>query len=745
MKIKQQLYFNFFKLNEKYKTIGLMACLLLLVFSSSVLSKQEIPIIETVIFSNGFQLPSVPQPVILNSDELGYVPGDDYNAIIAWNSYSWINHDDPAFDQEKQLGIYGYKIEWGPLSEGFINSAITVNRSYQLQPLVPGIIYIARVYAISAYGELSLPSMTIKTAHDANRVNGMRERLNGFFDDFNASAGGFDELKWNQAYSGCVAQGTGGQHINAQFHGHNLLATGGCDRGVAVSRARKIFDITNRTGHIEFDLDGAKGSRQFWYLDFNPVDQPWGHKRDLSGHVSLGESGNAADPMGLLRIVQSGHTVGLQMADETGVLFTLDDQYQNGACGNDLRFCSNAQGGYNLLPQTNVRHHWRIAISQTHISIFIEDILVVDASLAQLNWPQGLPWARMQVAWTYFSYNTAKENIVRGLLHWDNFGFDAPQADDSPEVVVHNYSDGNIGPQNYVTNNCCAPRAQLNKPLSIQVPIVDAVVDTDGNLPLKAELMFTLQGGYEWSQADHVFVNGQHYDMPQPQATVVNMDQENLIGSIIPYSASLNIDPSIIITGSNLLSFHLNNIAIFNVHIELTFAQKNAPIFTQPIDIFGSEEYLPKIMPNPGPVGVGILIDKIAGVPAYQYESLPDRSYRLNESISGVVAFDVRGNSKAQMLASGNLTGITHYQIWQDGVPGVIVPVNMHTPSPAFLHLDNLWDTTGLCNGEHSLFVKAFTPEGTASFFDYFLAHSEMGEYRPIRVTTVNADSSSCE
>lgn len=742
MKKKQRSFLNLLKGNPKYKAIDLIFCVLLM-FSCGVSSQQEFPIIETAIFSNSFEMPSVPRPIILNADEFGYVAGDDFNAIVAWNSYSWINHDDPSFDPEKQLGIYGYKVEWGPQSEGFINSALTVNRSFQLQPLTPGTTYIARVYAISAYGELSLPSETIMTAHDATRVNGMRTRLNGFFDDFNSPAGAFDELKWNQAYSGCVAEGTGGQHINTQFHGHNLLSTAGCDRGVAVSRARKIFDITDRTGLIEFDLDGAKGSRQFWYLDLSPVDLQWGRKRDLSGHVSLGDSGNAADPMGLLRIVQSGHSVSLQLADETGVLFTLDDQYQNGACGSDLRFCSNAQGGYNLLPQTNVRHHWKIMMSQTHISIFIEDVLVVDASLAQLNWPQGLPWSRMQIAWIYFSYNTAKENIVRGLLHWDNFGFDAPQISEQNETVIHNYSDGEIGPQNYVTNNCCAPRSQLSEPLLIQIPIPDPVVSTDAGLPLKAELMFTLQGNYNWTQTDHVLVNGHHYSMPQPQAA--GMSGADLIGSIIPYSASIDIDPSVIISGDNLLSFYLNNIAVFNAHIELTFPQEMAPSFTQPIDIFGYEDYLPKIMPNPGPIGTGILIDKIAGIPSYQYEALDDRSYRLNEPVSGMVAFDVRGNSKAQMLAWGRLTGMTHYQIWLDGVPGEVIKVNEHSPSPAFLHQNNMWNTTGLCNGEHTIFVKSFTPNGVPSFFDYFLAHSQMGEYRPVRVTTDNAGNPDCD
>ncbi len=729
-----------------FKTSAICFIIYLIFAPITAIAIDEITILETPVFKNGFQLPSVPQPIILNANENEHIIGDDRNAIMAWNSYGWTNHPDPDFDPEKQLGIYGYLVQWGTVENGFTDQALTIHRSYQIQPLIPGITYQARVYAISATGELSLPSNTITTSHDASRVESMRARLNGFFDDFNTEAGPFDELKWSQAYSGCVAEGTAGQHINSQFHGHNLLATGGCDRGVAISRPREIFDITDRTGLIEFDLDGAKGDRQFWYLDLVPVESPWGRKRDITGYVNLGSSGDqAAEPPGLLRVVQSGNNVTVQLSDDAGNLFTLDNVYRNGACGNDLRFCTNEDGAYNLSPQTNVRHQWQIELSQHNVKIMIEDILVLDASLKQLNWVDGLPWGKMQMAWTYFSYNTTKENIVRALLHWDNFGFDAPQNSPEPTHVIHNYTDGDIGAKDFTSNNCCAPRAQQYAPLNTTIPIPNPITDTLGNPATLAELMFTLQGSYVWDSNDHILVNDIRYNMPQPEAFAQGLNAAELIGSIVPYSALLSINPNDLISGNNAIDFVLNDIAVFNIHLELTYPIDTAPAFSQAIEIFTPEVYLPKIMPNPGLIGSGIILDEIDGVGAYQFDELADRSFRMNTPVSGLVGYSVRANSKAQMIAFGKITGMTHYQVWQDGMPILTVPVNENRPSPAFLHQNRVWDTTQLCNGEHTLFVKAYTPDGTPSIYDAFLAHSLMGEYRPVRIITNNPGNATCK
>ena len=142
-----------------------------------------------------------------------------------------------------------------------------------VQPLEPGEIYQARVYNMDAYGKLSSPSTAISFQHSSTRVDVMRAKLNGFFDDFNQPMGPFSEKDWNQAYSGCLEVGNVSQHINNQYHAHNVIKSGACDRGVASSRLRHVFDFRDRTGTIEYDTDGSKLGRQFWYLDLSPADR----------------------------------------------------------------------------------------------------------------------------------------------------------------------------------------------------------------------------------------------------------------------------------------------------------------------------------------------------------------------------------------------------------------------------------------------------------------------------------------
>ncbi len=147
---------------------------------------------------------------IIESPTILQIQEDDRVATISWNSLTTIYDDE--YDPDKQNGIYSYRIEWGPVSQGFIHSAVTPYRSHMIQPLEPNVDYQARVYALDAYGNASDYTETSIINHDPTRVNDMRQRLNGFFDDMNDPMGPFNEKDWNQSYSGCMGMGKVSQH-----------------------------------------------------------------------------------------------------------------------------------------------------------------------------------------------------------------------------------------------------------------------------------------------------------------------------------------------------------------------------------------------------------------------------------------------------------------------------------------------------------------------------------------------------
>ena len=332
------------------------------------------------------------------------VKEDDRVATIYWNSKTQLY--DYKYDPDKvNKGIHSYMIEWGKVSTGFTDREITPYRVFMIQPLDPGVMYQARVYSLDSAGNKSAPSSTVTFQHDATRVNDLQTRMNGFFEDFNQPMGAFDEKKWNQSYSGCMKIGSVSQVINNQYHGHNIIASDKCDRGVASSRVRTPFDFTNRTGTIEFDLDGAKLSRNFWYLDITNANR----KRDLTGHTALEINGipPQCDPAFLLRILEREGKIVIMLSDADGYLRTLTSVYNNGACGNSIKYCT----GENLNPVPNVRRHWVIKLSKNTLTVHINNILVIDANLVTTYTPNGLPYEKAQLNWLFFTYNTGKENL----------------------------------------------------------------------------------------------------------------------------------------------------------------------------------------------------------------------------------------------------------------------------------------------------------------------------------------------
>jgi|GEM_PF-3539595 len=678
------------------------------------------------------QLPTA--PTILEVNE------DDRATVIYWNSKTQTYHS--TYDPDKQQGIYSYVVEWGPVSAGFIHKEVTPYRAFQAQPLTPNVVYKARVFALDSDGNKSLASNVMQFQHSDVKVNDMRNRLNGFFDDFNAPMGGFDETKWNQAYNGCNEPGYQSQHINNQFHAHNILRSGYCDRGVASSRVREVFDFTNRTGVIEFDMDGSK-ERQRWYLDISPAST----KNDITGQIHLPNANPPkADPGFMLRILEIGK-VQVQLADQNGRLYMLPNMYRNGACGENLRHCP----GNNLTPIPNVRKHWRIELSKTDLRIFVEGILVIDVSLQTSYTPNGLTFEQAQVNWIFFSYSTQKANLTSGMIHWDNFGFDAPVGW-TDNTIVHNYTDGTLvanSPTSLGNRKNAGAYVQLIDPGIFQIPIPDPVQDLQGNWPLQTELMFTLQGSqYTWTTNDYITVNGHQYNFPEPVSNIANLTENELIGTNNGYTAILNIDPAHLNTGNNELKFYLNRGYILNVHIELEFPKSQAPSFTQPMNIFPN--YMQTLMEfrNNYEMGPGFYINEINGVRtaiSSEFAAVRDNNNKLikyvkQTPVSGVVDFDISANSDGQLTGMAHAFGIEYFDVYIDSQIVETVFVNADEPVAAFSKTYQI-NTDCLANGPHDIFFRAFDVNGRPSVYDKALSSQVSGTYLPIEITVNNSNT----
>ncbi|MCU0494343.1 MAG: fibronectin type III domain-containing protein [Chloroflexaceae bacterium] len=228
---------------------------------------------------------------------------DDRAAVLQWD-----------FDQANPTrplpsGVAGYRITWGPASQPEANVRLTQHRRIQLQPLENGQPYVARVQAVDNFGRLSTPSAPISFTGDGTRVEALRTRMNGFFDDFNLPQGGADERKWNTAYSLCNAPEGNGYFINPQFHVHNTIFSRDCDRGQQHNRARALLDFSdNGTRTITFDFDGVF-HRNIWYLDLMP------NLSDIYGPERF--------PPGGLRFSQNNQTLEIRRFDANGSEVTI--------------------------------------------------------------------------------------------------------------------------------------------------------------------------------------------------------------------------------------------------------------------------------------------------------------------------------------------------------------------------------------------------------------------------------------
>jgi len=350
-----------------------------------------------------------------------------------------------------------------------------------------------------------------------------------------------------------------------------------------------------------------------------------------------------------------------------------------------------------------------------------------------------MAFEKAQVNWLTFSYNTTKENFVLSMIHWDNFGFDAPE-NYVQETVIHNYTDGELGSETDRVGNerSIGKVPRMDTPAIANIPIPDQITDANGNLPIKAELMFTLQGGhYVWSEDEYISFNDKIYDIPTPTSENSMISIYDLVNTIRPYSHIIELDPNDLIQGMNEIAFYLDDGRLLNIHIELYYPIDAAPSYTSPDEIY--VDHMAKLMAFWQPantVGPGMVFGEINGTQFWtldsEYEPVPgiDHWYIYDQTVSEEMTISIRANSEAQLAATGKAAGISYYEIWIDQEVVYTQYVNNESEVAGFEHHLTL-DLTPYENGIHELFVQGYDVNGTPTLFDAFSAHAASGEYLP--------------
>ena len=612
------------------------------------------------------------------------VDQDDRVATLFWDSFP-----------NTTTGVSGYQVKWG-MSEGVLDHTVLVQYPVaQLQPLTNGTSYTAEIRSIDNLGYLSAPSRTILFTGNSTRVDTLRKSMNGFFDDFNLPEGPVNELNWNASWSLCNDPTRNGFFLNDQFHVHSALAAlvplrG--DRAQAIARPRAAFDFTNRTGTLVFDFDGAQ-RRDRWYIDFIP------NPLDITGHVGS-DDGEQGYPGNMLRLKETNNVVSLVWIDSTGRAKTLVTS------PNLIQF------GIRTIP--NIRRPWEVKLSQKFVSVKVDGKLVCSSAV-------DLPWSVCYPQWSVVSYNTPKENIPRTFIHWDNFGFDAPEGY-VKSTVTHNY-------QSIGSDGSVFAESKNRAPVTVTVPIPDSLDNASG-----AKLYFTLQAGaqaYKWAQGDSYSINGVKYLLDEPAG--VPALSSYLVSVYRPYSIYAALPLSALKAGDNQVTFCLTYGGAMNVHIEVDYPVGKESKYTPPMDIFNRSMAM-----NTMPVGAGVRITKINATPVYDILGGTVAESSLKSlSVSGVIDITVEVDGQACLHATGKQAGVSRIEFLIDGVVSSSFLTDAQSPTVSGVYHFML-TTSKLTNGIHELFARAMAPAGVSSIPDYQAAVSKPGDYYPLRISVNN-------
>jgi hypothetical protein len=624
---------------------------------------------------------------------------DDRNAILQWD-----------FDPQNPVaplpaGVMGYKITWGPAANPSAFSKLTEERILQLQPLTNGDQYVARVQSIDSAGHLSAFSTTISFTGTPARVDALRARMNGFFDDFNLQAGAPDERKWNSAYSRCNADTSNGFFINDQFHAHNTVFSGNCDRGQSISRPRAALDFSdNGTRTIVFDWDGELRRNQ-WYLDIVP------RMMDISGQVNIEGIIAPADPAHGLRFHQNEQAANIFEFGANGAETTLAET-------NFSPYPTLDWAGFKQVP--NVRRHWEIRLSRDQAEVLINGTTVLKTAKGAFNLTQD----RYYLLWNVFSYNSDKANVPFVLAHWDNFGFDAP-AGTTPATVTHNYRLVNVGSD---FMKAFGPSAPASATLNIPDTVTGATA---------RRLMFTLQmdedDTYEWSPNDTVSVNGTAFPIPQPISNAQpTLSPPDLVNIYSPYSVIIDLPAGVLKQGTNQISFNTASSSVHNIHAELDFSVAAEPAYTPPALVVGGAlaPAIPAIGPNAvmAKIGTRVIDTTVA--------NLNDPAV-FNPAVSGIVPISVEVHQDIALQGTGSNVGVRQIELLIDKNVVLTQRTDAEAAAPSVVTTLNL-DTRTLSNGTHEIFLRAYDTRCTPSIADYHEAGAVSGTYFPLHIEVQN-------
>lgn len=618
---------------------------------------------------------------------------DDNNAVITWNGVLL------KPDESEPEEVSGYRISWGVAGQPLANIQLTKFRIAQIQPLINGKEYEVQIQTVDHKGNLSQPSAPLKFTGKPDRVNALRSKMNGFFDDFNLPPGSGNELNWNNAYSACNEPELSTFFINTQYHAHNTVYSGKCDRAQSVSRARQIFDFTNRTGTITFDFDGSF-DRDIWYLDLVPT------LADITGHTHLETDSEQSTPLNTLRIRQQDDRLELIWIDGQGFAKSL-------ASPDNSPYPTLAWLNLNLVP--NVRRHWEIKVSTNQLEIFIEGKKVLSSKI-------NLPFSKAHLLWTQFAYNSSKANQPYSMIHWDNFGFDAPNGF-KPSTVTYNYPTGIPGGGDIL---------EIEETASLTLRIPDQI---KGNQTAE-RLIFTMQPeiyGYEWNDNDNVIINGKQLKIPRPAFDTVLV--EKIINPYAPHTVVMDLPKGTLKRGDNNLEFNLEYNQILNIHAEIDYPVASAPLYTQPnLTKLNPATGIPITMPDVGPGA------KITG---FNHKDVfiagsADENEKVKFTASSILTVNFEIDNWLALKAHGKNPGLARIEILID--KQVVFREEVAAP-PSYKGSFKI-DTTQFNNGVHALFIQAYNPYGTPSIPNYFESDSTQGDYYPVYVEFRNNNPS---
>jgi hypothetical protein len=643
--------------------------------------------------------PAMPSYAALHIPSGLTIEQDDRNAILQWD-----------FDPQNPVtplptGVMGYKITWGPAATPNAFSKISEERIIQLQPLTNGQPYVARVQSIDVAGRLSASSPTISFTGTSARVDALRARMNGFFDDFNLPAGAPDERKWNSAYSRCNAATSNGFFINDQFHAHNTVYSANCDRGQSISRPRAALDFSdNGTRTIVFDWDGELRRNQ-WYLDIVP------RMMDISGQVNIEGIIAPADPAHGLRFHQNEQAANIFEFGANGSETTL-------AQTNFSPYPTLDWAGFKQVP--NVRRHWEIRLSRDQAEVLINGTTVLKTAKGAFNLTQD----RYYLLWNVFSYNSDKANVPFVLAHWDNFGFDAP-AGTTHDTVTHNYRLVNTGSDFMKAFGPSAPA-----PATLNIP--DAVAGATAR-----RLMFTLQmdedDTYQWAPTDTVGVNGTAFPIPKPVSNALPvLSPQDIVNIYSPYTVIIDLPAGVLKQGANQISFNTMGSSVHNIHAELDFNTAAEPAYTPPAVVLGGA-----LAPAIPAVGPNAVITKIGTrVIDTSTENLNDPAV-LNPTVSGIVPISVEVHQDIALQSTGSTVGVRQIELLIDKNVVLTQRTDAEAAAPSVITTLTL-DTRGLSNGTHEIFLRAYDTRCTPSIADYHEAGAVSGAYFPLHIKVQN-------